>query len=59
MPTPSELRAQCRLTKEAFARETDPLAKRKLARQGFALAQLAQKIERDEMARQSAQRLRA
>jgi len=59
MPTPSELRTQCRLTKEAFARETDPMAKRKLAQQGFALAQLAQKIERDEMARNRARRLRA
>jgi hypothetical protein len=59
MPTPSELRSQCRLTKDAFARETDPVAKRKLAQQGFALAQLAQKIERDEMARNQVPRLRA
>jgi hypothetical protein len=59
MSTSAELRAQCRLTKEAIAAETDPEAKRKLAQQGFALAQLAEKIERDEIARKQALRRRA
>jgi hypothetical protein len=59
MQTSADLRAQCRSIKEAIAGEIDPEAKQKLAQQGFALAQLAEKIERDELTRKRAPRLRA
>lgn len=51
MPTPAELREECRRTKEAIAIESVPKIRRQLAQRGFALAQLADKLERDEAAR--------
>src|SRR5690348_10936038 len=49
--TPAELREQSRLSREAALQETTLEIKRRLASQAFALAQLAEKIEREEAAR--------
>lgn len=53
MPTASELREGSRLTRQAADEECVPHLKRLLARHAFALAQLAEKIEREEAARKT------
>ncbi len=50
MPTPAELREEFRLTRDAIAREAVPELRRQLVQRGFALAQLADKMECDEAA---------
>jgi len=50
MSTPAQLREEYRLTREALAKEASPELKRQLTRRAFVLAQLADKLERDEMA---------
>jgi hypothetical protein len=50
MRTPAELRGECRATIRAAKREPDPHLKRLMARHALALAQLAEKIERDQAA---------
>jgi hypothetical protein len=50
MSTPAELREQSRLIIETAKAEPVLEARRLMARQAFALAQLAEKIERDEAA---------
>jgi hypothetical protein len=50
MSTPAELREEYRLTKEALAKATSPEVKRQLTQRAFALAQLAENLERDGMA---------
>jgi hypothetical protein len=45
--TPAELREKSRLYREAVLKETEPHLKRQLANDAFALAQLAELIERD------------
>jgi len=47
MPTIAELREAARLSMLAGEEESDPHLKRRLARHAFALAQLAEKIERE------------
>ena len=51
MQTPADLRKELRLTRDAIGRESSPALKRELIRHGFVLAQIVQKIERDEAAR--------
>jgi hypothetical protein len=46
MPTPAELREASRQARLAVAKEPDPHLKRRLANHAFALAQLAEKMER-------------
>jgi hypothetical protein len=53
MPTPAELRETSRLTRLAAVQEAEPHLKRRLANHTFALAQLAEKIEREGAARQA------
>jgi len=48
MPTPTECREGSRLFREAAGRETEPHLKHGLAGHALALAQLAEKIEREE-----------
>ena len=50
MRTPAQLRKDCRSTIRAAKREPDPHLKRLMARHALALAQLAEKIERDQPA---------
>jgi hypothetical protein len=52
MPTPAKLRELCRLTLLAAAEESVPQLKRRLASHAFALAQLAERMEREEAERQ-------
>ena len=47
MATPAELREQSRLFREMAKTETEPQLRRHLAANAMALAQLAEKIERD------------
>jgi hypothetical protein len=49
MPTPATLREQSRLCREAALQEIIPEIKQRLASHAFALAQLAEKIEHDEI----------
>lgn len=49
MPTPAELRAGSQLYRDAGRKETDPHLRHRLACHALALAQLAEKIERQEM----------
>jgi hypothetical protein len=51
MLTPAELRAGCRLASQASKEESASPLKRMLASHALALAQLAEKIEREEAAR--------
>lgn len=51
MPTTAELREAARMTRRAAEDESDPHLKQRLAGHAFALAQLAEKIEREEPAR--------
>ena len=48
MPTPGELRDEARLYRQAARKESSPEIRRKLANHALALAQLAEKIEREE-----------
>jgi hypothetical protein len=48
MPTPSELREESRLLRDAAQKEPDPQARQKLAEQAVELAQLVEHIERHE-----------
>jgi hypothetical protein len=50
MMTPTELRDEARLYRQAAAEESEPHLKRRLASHALALAQLAEMIERDEAA---------
>jgi hypothetical protein len=52
-PTPAELREQSRLYRQAAEKETTVEFKRRLASHALALAQLAEKIERDEFVAQA------
>ena len=52
MPTPAELRERSGLAQQAAEREAAPHLKRLLASHAFALAQLAEKIEREEAGRE-------
>ena len=54
MPIPAELREQSRLYRQAAETETTLEIKRRLARHALALVELAEKIERSDMARDSA-----
>jgi len=47
MPTPADLRAESRLYQNAARKEPEPYLKRLLANHAFALAQLAEKLERE------------
>jgi hypothetical protein len=47
MPTTTELREGARFAKRAAEKESDPYLKQRLAQHAFALAQLAEKIERE------------
>jgi hypothetical protein len=47
MPTPAQLRKACRSAIRAAKKESDPHLKRMMANHAFALAQLAEKIERE------------
>jgi hypothetical protein len=49
MPTPAELREASRQAREAATKETAPHLKQTLASHAFALAQLAEKLEREEL----------
>jgi len=53
MPTPAELREASRLTLLAVAEESVPQLKARLASHTFALAQLAERMEREEAERQA------
>ena len=48
MPRSRELRAEARRYREAAKKETSPEIRRRLASHALALAQLAEKLERDE-----------
>ncbi len=52
--TPAELREQSRLCRQAAPDETTLEIKRRLASSAFALAQLVEKIEREQAAREPA-----
>lgn len=47
MPKPKELREQARLYREESQTEADPILSQLLARHAFALAQLAERRERE------------
>ena len=49
MPRPGELRDEARLYRQAAREESSPEIRRKLAAHALALAQLAEKIEREEV----------
>jgi hypothetical protein len=51
MPTPVELREQSRRYRQAACAEPELHLKRSLANHAFALAQLAERLERDTAAR--------
>jgi hypothetical protein len=51
--TPAQLRHQSFLCRQAVEKEATPEIKRMLASHAFALAQLAEKIERNELATKS------
>ena len=55
MPTPAELREQSRLYRKATDKEITLAIKRRLASHALALAELAEKIERDEAAREKSE----
>lgn len=48
MSAPAELREQARRYGEAARKETEPETKRKLRAEALALAQLAEKVEREQ-----------
>jgi hypothetical protein len=48
VPTPAELREESRQYRQAAKKETTPEISRRLALHALALAQLAEKIEREE-----------
>lgn len=50
MPTSAELREASRLARQAARAASVPLVKRHLASRALALAQLAEKVEREEAA---------
>lgn len=52
MPTPAELRERSRFYRRMAGKETEPHLKRHLAAHALALAQLAEKIERDDASAQ-------
>jgi hypothetical protein len=51
--TPAELRERSQLYRQAAERETTPEIKRRLASHALALAELAERIERDAFATES------
>jgi hypothetical protein len=53
MPKPAELREISRLAREDAADESCPQLRQRLAQHAFALAQLAEKIEREEAEREA------
>ncbi len=52
MLTPSELRDQARFYRDASVQEPVPELRRRLASHALALAQLAERVEREQAARQ-------
>jgi hypothetical protein len=54
MPTPADLREESRLCRQAAQEEPDPKFKQLWANHALALAQLAEKIERDDKKRAAA-----
>lgn len=54
MSTPAELRDASRLAREAARAESAPHLRRRLASHALALAQLAEKIEREDAVREIA-----
>ena len=51
MPRPAELRENSRLYREEAKKEVDPYLRRSLLSHALALAQLAEKVEREETAK--------
>jgi hypothetical protein len=54
MPTPAELREESRLCRQAAEEESDPHRKQLWASHALELAQLAEKVEREDKARTAA-----